>query len=135
DDDVGPQHAGADLFQRGKHLLVHAVLPANVGAVGKEAQVVDHGHAGGAARPGVANEPGWFGWKSIDQSGQARAVLCIDPVVGVEPERPGPAGLGLPGVAGGGEIVDPGEVVDPGAQRRGQVAGAVGGTGVDDDDL
>jgi hypothetical protein len=38
-------------------------------------------------------------------------------------------------VSGGGEIVDPLEVEDPGSTLGGDAARAIGGTGIDDNDL
>ena len=59
----------------------------------------------------------------------------LDHVVGVEPEGVVAGGAGQRRVAGGGEVVDPGEVEDPRPERAGDLHGAVGRAGVDDDDL
>jgi hypothetical protein len=63
------------------------------------------------------------------------AVLLVEAVVGVHPEDEVTAGVVEAGVAGGGEVVAPGEVEDPGAVLEGDLFGAVGGAGIEDDDV
>jgi hypothetical protein len=118
-------------------LLVDAALEAVLGAVAEQAHrvvrdrravleiagVVDLGQEEGLA-PGAAGE-----------RAQALCVVGHEHLVGVEVHDP-VAGRGLEGhVACGGEVAVPRVMQDAGAVALGDLDGAVGRPGVDDDDL
>jgi hypothetical protein len=71
----------------------------------------------------------------IERGFQLAAVGLIEVFVGIEPEDPVAGGVAEGFDPGRGEVIDPGEVEDAGAQGGGELFGAVGRAGIDNDDL
>ncbi|MNK91364.1 hypothetical protein D3C87_1114600 [compost metagenome] len=61
--------------------------------------------------------------------------FAADDLVGIQNQDPVPRGMRQGLVARGGEIPCPGKVEDLGAEALGNLAGAIGGAGIDQDDL